>query len=147
MFKASGVYQAPYGINISFFFNARQGWRQDETFTFANRVYSNYNRRDRSQTIYIRPDNDLALPTFYKLDFRVEKMFNVSDTARIWLMADFFNITNVSHELRRNDKNWGTYYYYGEGDSRNSFTPQPRPGNLTEILVPFVARFGIRFQF
>ena len=62
-------------------------------------------------------------------------------------MADLFNVFNRCHELRRNDKAWGTYYYYGEGHSRNSFTPAARPYNLNEILVPFVARFGIRFQF
>jgi hypothetical protein len=153
MVKAAGLYQLPYGFNVSFFFNARQGFKTDETFQF--RYYSSSandpayprNSRDYTQTIYIQKDNAVVLPTFAKLDIRIEKMLNVADVGKIYLMADIFNVFNNSVVTGRNSKYWGRFYYYGEGYYRNRFVTEPRPYQVNDVLAPFIARFGVRFEF
>ncbi len=145
MAKVSGLYQFPYDINVAFTFLAREGWIIQETFTYVD--YTVPNPRDRSFTSYIYPFGDDRLPTFFHLDLRLEKMIRVGDTGRIWLMADLFNVFNAKTELRRTQKSWGTYYYYGPDDPRNYFRPSPTAYALDAVLLPRVLRLGVRFQF
>jgi hypothetical protein len=148
MVKISGIYQLPYGFNVSGFFTAREGFKEDETFSFQNRYYaSTYNRRDRSQTIYLQKDNAITLPTFAKLDLRVEKMVRVGDRGKAYIMIDLFNVFNSSTVLDKTSSSWGSFYYYGPGSSRNRFSSASHPNEITDILSPFIARFGVRFEF
>ena len=143
--KAGGLYQFPWDINASFTFLAREGWLIQETVGFVD--YTLPNTRSRSFTSYIRPFGDDRLNTFYRFDFRLEKMFRLGDSGRIYVMADLFNVFDSLLENRRYQKTWGTYYYYGENDSRNYFNPTLNAYSLNELLNPRVLRLGVRFTF
>ncbi len=145
LFKAGGLYQLPWDFNVSFTFLAREGWLIAETMTFTD--YTIPNSRSRSFSSYLQVFGNERLNTFYRLDFRVEKMLRLGDSGRIYLMADCFNILNSMLENRRYQKSWGTYYFYGEGDSRNYFNPDLSAYTLNELLNPRVLRFGVRFTF
>jgi hypothetical protein len=145
MFKLEGLYQLPWDFNVSFTFNARQGhfiphYMNINDYTWAN----SYNRGVR---VYLEPLGTTWLPTFYQLNARIEKLIKLGDTGRIYLMADAFNVLNSAIINRRYDENEGTYYYYGAGDPRNYFAPYAHYFEANEILNPFIARFGVRFQF
>jgi len=58
-----------------------------------------------------------------------------------------FNVLNSRIENRRYQRFWGSYYYYGEGNSQNRFVADPNYNMLNEILNPRVVRIGVRFQF
>ena len=58
-----------------------------------------------------------------------------------------FNALNSTHENRRYQRDWGNFYYYGAGDSRNRFSEYTLAYTLNEVLNPRVMRLGVRFQF
>jgi hypothetical protein len=151
LIKVGGLYQLPYDINVSFTFLAREGWPLEERIRYYD--YGLPNTRSRSYVAYIHPFGEFRLNTFYRFDFRLEKVINLGDTGRIYLMADLFNVFNAKLENRRYQRIWGsvyrradrTYYfstYYASGSAygENAYT-------LNEILNPRVLRFGVRFQF
>jgi hypothetical protein len=141
--KAGGLYQLPYDFNVSFTFLAREGWPLQETISYVD--YGLPNTRSRSYTSYIHPFGEFRLNTFYRFDFRLEKVINLGDTGRIYLMADLFNVFNAKLENRRYQRTWGTIYRYA--DRSLSFTRSSTAYTLNEILNPRVLRLGVRFQF
>ncbi len=143
MLKVSGLYQLPYGVNVSMNFQARNGWLLRETVDVVD--YRIPNPRARSETLYLEPFGDESLPTFYKMDLRLEKMLNVGDVGKIYLMADLFNALNSTIENRRYQYDWGTIYIYDDGST--AFAPSATAGSLNEILNPRLLRFGVRFEF
>jgi hypothetical protein len=153
MLKLEGLYQLPLGFDVSFTFNARAGhvipqymYIVDYTWTDINPVYFG-----GQNAVYLGVFGNLKLPTFYQLNMRVEKMVKLFDTGRIYLMADFFNITNAAIINRRYDQRLGTMYVYGKDASGNitdyTFSPYSHDYTVNEVLNPFIARFGVRFQF
>ncbi len=72
-------------------------------------------------------------------------MIKVGDAGRLYVMADFFNVTNAAIINRRYDRNEGTYYIYTDGTT--SFQPYANNYTINEILNPFIMRLGVRFQF
>jgi len=145
MFKLGGLYQLPYAINISFNFSARDGHILEEGINITD--YTLPNTRDRGAWLNTYTFGHHKLPTFYNLDLRLEKMWRSGDFGRIYFMADLFNALNSKHENRRYQREWGTFYWYGEGNSRNRFREDLDANTLNEILNPRIIRFGIRFQF
>ena len=145
LFKAGGLYQLPYGFNVSFQFNAREGWLIRETFTFRNMTIPN--PASRSHTLDMSPFASDRMPLFYNLSFRLEKEIRAGDFGRIYIMADVFNALNSSVENRRYQKYHGTYTWYGDDDPANIWSPDPLYYQLNEILNPRVFRLGVRFQF
>ncbi len=141
--KAGGLYQLPYDFNISFAFLAREGWIIAETVGYVD--YRLPNSRSRSYTAFLHPFGTDRLNTFYRFDLRLEKVINLGDTGKIYLMADLFNAFNSKLENRRYQKTWGTYYVYANGTS--SFTRTANAYALNEILNPRMLRLGVRFQF
>lgn len=128
MFKFSGLYQLPYGINVSGVFTARQGYVLP-TYVQVYRPGLGY------KDIYGSPGGggkfgDERLPNFWVLNLRVEKVFMISDTASVTVAADGFNITNSAHALKQEARM-----------DADSFLQDQR------ILNPRVFRFGIRFNF
>lgn len=128
MFKFSGLYQFPYGINVSGVFTARQGY-VIPTYVQVYRPGIGYS------DIYGSPGGggkfgDERLPNFWVLNFRVEKVFMVSDTASVTVAADGFNITNSAHALKQEARM-----------DADNFQQDLR------ILNPRVFRFSIRFNF
>ena len=67
---------------------------------------------------------------FYELDFRVEKVFQIFDTAKVVISADAFNALNSHLEL-----------------NRDQLITSSRYDTVNKILNPRVFRFGIRFDF
>ena len=145
MVKAAGLYQFPFDINVSFNFLAREGWIIEEYIGYVD--YTLPNARSQSYSSYLNPFGTNRLPTFFRVDARVEKMIRLGDTGKIWLMADIFNTLNLTTELRRTQMTWGTYYYYGPNHTSNKFVPTPTAYALDAVLFPFNVRFGVRFQF
>lgn len=146
LFKASGLYQLPYGFNVSFNFNAREGWFIREYINFIDRTTPN----PLSQGPWELDLTTFAterLPTFYNLSLRLEKEIRTGDFGRIYLMCDVFNALNTAVENRRYQKYHGTFEYYGPDHPSNRFTPDPNFYRLNEILNPRVFRLGVRFQF
>lgn len=121
--KCSGMYQFPIGLNVSWVFRAREGYVLDN---YANESRPNIG----TESFYDGVRGDDRLPTFYELDLRLEKVFQVSDFARVTLSVDTFNVTNSNHELDRQKLLTSTIF-----------------GQTTKVLNPRVFRFGIRFDF
>jgi hypothetical protein len=138
--KLAGLYQLPLDFNISFSFNARQG--HVIPFTVGIVDYNAPNPYNRSITVYCQEFGKLRLPNFWNLDIRLEKVIKASETGRIYIMADIFNVFNNAHMNRRYDKHLGTYYVHN-----GYFAPNPTNFMANEVLNPRVMRLGIRFQF
>ena len=122
-FKSSGLYQFPFGINISWVFRAREGY-----------VLQAYAKAPRpglgNSTFYSGLRGDDRLPNFYELDFRVEKVFQVSDTARVIIAIDAFNALNNNHTL-----------------AQEELIVDPGFGQTLKVLNPRVFRVGVRYDF
>jgi hypothetical protein len=140
MVKAMGLYQLPYGFDVSFTFNAREG----HIIPKAVSVYDTAtpNSRDRSETIYTEIYGSSRLPTMANLNFRLQKVLNVGDVGRVYIMVDVFNVFNSNILNRQRAVNPGTIYIHSGG-----FASSARSGEPNEVLNPRVFRFGVRFQF
>ena len=124
-FKLSGLYQMPYGFNIAGVFRAREG--------YMNRPYERIALPGIGGTSSIYGPGkfgDSRLPSFWELDLRLEKVWNVTETSYVAFAVDAFNITNSAHVLKEESQLTATAY-----------------GNPLRILNPRVIRFGIRFNF
>lgn len=130
MAKIAGLYQFPYGINASFTFTAREGYvvRYFTRVPGVPRVgtVELYGHKDGSATKF----GDDRLPTFYELNFRVEKVFNITETASVVVAADAFNVLNNNHTLAIDNR-----------------LLSPTEGLSRRILNPRVFRFGVQFRF
>jgi hypothetical protein len=125
-FKLSGLYQFPFGINVSGVFTAREGYvRQTDVRVYRPGV--------GWSSIYGSPEGggkfgDERLPTL--LNLRLEKVFMVSDTSSVTVAVDSFNITNSAHALKQESRMSASNY-----------------GQDLRILNPRLFRFSIRFNF
>ena len=126
-FKVSGLYQAPLEINVSWIFRARDGYVWD-TFEEVYRPGIGWGNVYGLAGGGVR--GDARLPIFSELDFRVEKVFQVSDTSKVVIAVDAFNLFNSATMLEQ---------FADFNDSRFEMTEK--------ILNPRVFRFGIRFDF
>ncbi len=145
MVKVGGLYQLPYDINFSFTLQAREGWLIRERLYFYD--YTIPNVRSRGRWLYLNEFGNDRLDTFYKLDIRLEKVLKSGDFGKIYIMLDFFNVLNSTHENRRYMKDWGNFYFYGVNDARNYFSESKPAYTLNEVLNPRVMRVGVRFNF
>jgi hypothetical protein len=149
MVKLSGLYQLPYGFNVSATFNAREGWRVPHYFTFRDYDAPNYTA-GYSQTIYTQLQTDDALPLFYNVTFRIEKRINIG-AGRMYLMADVFNLLNSNMPIRSYPYNMGTAYFRWAGDpatfQQYNSSYYTYTGLYNEVLNPRIWRFGVRFEF
>jgi hypothetical protein len=149
MAKFSGLYQLPWGFNISGTFNVREGWRVPQYFTLENLDAPNY-PAGYSVTIFKQPQTVDALPMFHNLTLRLEKRINIGQ-GRVHLMADVFNVLNSNMAVRSYPKEDGTVRFRNAGDPAHSqqygSTVYNYNGLLNEILNPRIWRFGARFEF
>ena len=88
LFKLSGMYQAPWGINVSAFYNARQGYPQEITVQTPDSP-----ERQRPGDVLLNPVGETRLPNFHNLDFHVERAVAF---ARLHFVPslDVFNVAN-----------------------------------------------------
>ena len=144
MGKLSGLYQLPYGFNVSMTIVARDGFVIPEYFNVID--YTAPNPRDRTTAIYIEEFAKLRLPVYTNVNFRLEKMLLAGDYGKIWIMADVFNLLNNDVINRRYEKYLGTYYVYANA-SQNKFVVNPTNYKANEIANPRTIRIGMRFQY
>jgi Carboxypeptidase regulatory-like domain/TonB-dependent Receptor Plug Domain len=130
LFKMSGLYQLPFEINVSGFYNARQGYPQEITVQVPSCTASVTTgcRNNGAGTIdvLLNPVGDTRLPTFQNLDFHVERPIKLSNM-RFIPSLDVFNVMNSSTiqaiRSRENASN---------------------ANQIQAIVAPRVLRFGIR---
>jgi len=129
MAKLTGLYQLPYGINISGAFIARSGY----VVPPFNQIYRDnvgWTNMYANAKGSVGKFGDTRLPDFFELNARVEKMFNISDTASVTVSADAFNAFNANTTLSMQARLTSTVY-----------------GRTLRIINPRVFRFGVRFNF
>jgi hypothetical protein len=124
-FKLSGLYQLPFGINLTGVFQAREGYiiPYHELFQRGSGL---------GWTEMYQPGKKMGddrLPTFWMLNLGLEKSFKISDNTNATLFVDGYNITN------------------------NAVTLQVNPllgseqGEIQRILNPGLFQFGVRVSF
>ncbi len=155
MVKFSGLYQLPWGFNISGTFNAREGWKIPNYLNIDNMDAPNYSAISgttsvgHALTAYKQTDVNDSLPTFYNITLRLEKLINIGSAGRLYLMADAFNLLNSNMAIRSYSKYDGYDYLRNVGgvpEQYSSYT-YPYNGRLNEILNSRIFRFGARFEF
>jgi hypothetical protein len=126
-FKLSGLYQLPWGINVTGVFQAREGY----VLPFRERL--NRGSSTGGWTDVFLPGEkfgDNRLPSFWMLSLGLEKTFKISDTVTTTLFVDGYNITNNSTTL------------LVETNYRSANFNKP-----LRILAPGIFQFGVRVNF
>ena len=121
LFKLSGLYELPYAINVSAFYNARQG------YPFERGILSP-SRANGGNTVWVLldPIGDSRLPNYQNLDFHVERPVRLQGV-RFIPSLDVFNVAN-SNTIQA---------IRGTQNAANA-------NQIQAILAPRVVRFGIR---
>ena len=140
MVKASGLYQLPWDIDISFTFNAREGRKIQEFYDITD--YSLPNPRSQSSRIWLVPHGTELSSTVVLFNLRVQKRLNFKDVGRITFSIDMYNVFNASTIHWRYPKDHGEYTVQG-----NVFSPTKSFYNARDNFGPRVLKFGIRFSF
>src|SRR5881397_3816408 len=126
-FNASGLYQAPYGIELSANVFGRQGYpfplyRQGTTATL---------NADTSLRVLVAPAMDyLRYPSLWNTDFRASRQFKITETVTIRGIFDVFNIFNGNTALVRVSNIGATNF-----------------NALAQNLSPRIARVGVVIGF
>jgi len=124
-FNANGLYQAPYGIEVSGNLFGRQG--------YALPYYQNVALGlDGTRRVLVSPSiDDTRFPNLWNLDLRAAKQFKFQQaSARV--IFDLFNVMNANTPLVRNRNAAAT------GTARNA---------LAQNLSPRIARVGVVIGF
>jgi hypothetical protein len=124
-FKASGSYDAPYGIRVSPVLRHQSGVNYARELTVAAPAGILFAGNNNNR-IYAEPANANREDNIWVFDVRAEKTVSLTNRLRTRLFLDLFNITN-SHA--------------SETISRATGTGYQRP---SAILAPFTARLGFR---
>jgi len=124
-FKITGMYQLPYGFNISGFLDAREGYIIPY-FTAGIDRGSGWGWSNPDVNVF----GELRLPTFWKLDLRIEKVFSMGDWGNLSFIADIFNVFNQNMSLGVERKTTSSLFQDDQ-----------------EILGPRVFRAGLRIRF
>jgi carboxypeptidase family protein/TonB-dependent receptor-like protein len=121
LFKLSGLYNLPYDVNVSAFYNARQGYPFERFIQGPARANG-----AGTPFILLDPIGDSRLPNYQNLDFHVERPVKVG-TARFIPSLDVFNVgnSNTVQAIR------------GTQNASNA-------NNIQAVVAPRVVRFGVR---
>jgi hypothetical protein len=125
VFKLSGMYQLPWDITASAFYNAHSNFPFNPNITSPTRPNGL-----STVTILIYPTNSKRLPAVQTLDLNFDKSIRLGGARRITLNAAIFNISNANTSL-------------GQTARQNTSTAN----FLTSIVGPRVMRFGVRVNF
>jgi hypothetical protein len=139
--KLSGLYQLPWGFDVSATFLAREGWKIPNYLTLAYANSSSWPGLYRANTVFIQTATKDSLPAFSNLSLRIEKWIALG-SGRMYFMADVFNALNSAVVNRSFDAYHGVYYVDTETSSANPFYRL-----YNEILNPRIWRLGLRFEF
>ena len=121
-YKLSGLYQFPYQINLSAFYNTRQGYPWQP----AVQVLTSLPNGGGQPTMILDPIGEARLPNFQNLDLHVERPISFGNSHIVPSM-DIFNVTNNNtiQALR------------GNQNANNA-------NFIQAIVAPRVLRFGVR---
>jgi hypothetical protein len=121
LYKLSGLVQLPASINVSAFYNARQGYPFEASIQSPSRANG-----AGIATILLDGVGTNRLPSYQNLDFHVERPVRVG-TVRLIPSMDVFNVmnSNTVQALQRTQN----------GAIAN---------NISAVLAPRVARVGVR---
>jgi hypothetical protein len=121
LFKLSGLYELPYRINVSGFYNARQGYPFEQGILSPSRLRG-------AGTVFVVLDQvgALRLPNYHNVDFHVERPISLA-TVKFVPSLDVFNLTNGNtvQAIR------------GTQNAANA-------NQIQAIVAPRVLRFGVR---
>jgi hypothetical protein len=130
MAKLAGLYQFPYGLSLSFAFQARDGYITPP-FVEVYQDNVNWTNLNANAPGEIGKVGGRRLPNFYELSLRLEKTFNVSEKLRFTVSGDCFNVFNSAFALEQ---------------QLNLESPDTF-GQTRRILNPRVFRAGVRVEF
>src|SRR5262249_22221003 len=121
LFKLSGMYQAPYGFNVSAFYNARQGYPFERFVQGPSRTNG-----AGIPIVVLDPIGESRLPNYQNLDFHIDRRFRFG-TANLLPSLDIFNVANANtvQSIR------------GTENASNA-------NQIQALLAPRVIRFGVR---
>src|SRR5262245_36978940 len=121
LFKLSGMYEAPYGVNVSAFYNARQGYPFEASVQSPSRANGG-----GIATVLLDGVGENRLPNYQNLDFHVERPVFMG-TARLVPALDVFNIMNGNtvQALQR---------------TQNAATAN----QISAVVAPRVVRLGVK---
>ncbi len=125
-FKLSGLYQLPWGINVTGVFQAREGY----VLPFHESVYRGNGLGWTNMYPAGEKFGDNRLPTFWMLSLGLEKTFKVSDTVTTTFFVDGYNVTNNNTTLLVETSLTASNY-----------------NEPLRILNPGIFQFGIRVNF
>jgi len=121
LFKLSGLYNLPADVNVSAFFNARQGYPEEFGIQGPSRINGG-----GIPTILLNGVGDTRLPNYYNLDFHIDRPIKVG-TVRFVPQMDVFNLgNNNTIQAVRVTQN------------------AANANQIQAITAPRVARFGVR---
>jgi hypothetical protein len=126
-FKATGSYDAAYGIRISPVLRHQSGPNYAREISVPASAATAFGLTMPASTIYAGPADDFRQDNIWVFDVRAEKTVEMGSRARVRLFLDLFNITNSSAS---------------ETITVTTGTNFRRPAN---ILAPFTTRLGFRF--
>ena len=128
--NVSGVYTAPWGINLGANLLYRQG--------FPNVLRDSVSVRGGTATVALEEVGDRRFDNVYQLDLRVAKDFRLLNFTTVTVSADVFNATNQRTILQRN----GAVF-----NNAGTDVSAPQGYRITEIQAPRVFRIGGKFTF
>jgi hypothetical protein len=120
--KMSGMYSLPAGFNVSSFMQFREGNIISNVIRSNNRAFG-AGRVSRMTA----PFGTTRLPTFWTVDLRAEKTFDLSDRGRVHLIVDVFNAFNQDTILATSNQINSSVY-----------------GRIREVQAGRTIRFGFR---
>jgi hypothetical protein len=123
LYKLSGLVQLPAAVNVSAFYNARQGYPFEASIQSPSRANG-----AGIATVLLDNVGENRLPSYQNLDLHVERPVRFG-TVRFIPSLDVFNVFNVNtvQALQR---------------TQNGATAN----NISSVLAPRVARVGIRLH-
>ena len=134
LYKLSGMYQLPYAVNVSAFYNTRQGYPFEAAVQLTNPIVltatgqtvTSLPNGGGTPTILLDAIGENRLPNFQNLDLHVERPVTLGSLHFVPSM-DVFNVTN----------NNTVQAFRGNQNATNA-------NNIQAIVAPRVIRFGIR---
>lgn len=127
--KVSFLYQLPWGLNISCFANAKQGYYYAPVISVPTPERSTVGL-GATADIYTEKYGETKLPNFYNVDLSLVKNIQLEKYGTLTLQVDAFNLFNFSHTLQR----------YPQVNSA-------RYNEIEKTLNPRIIRLGIRYRF
>src|SRR5262249_34670657 len=125
--KLNGMYQFPWQITAAANFIAQAGTPFNAYIQSPNRTRASLG----TVNIQLQPNNSIRYDNYYQVDLHVDKAVRLAGSARkITLNADLFNALNNNVVLARVER-------------QNTSTAN----NISTLLAPRVARFGVKISF